>query len=250
MNRAFLGDRRIRFDFGTGVYRHVCAFVSAVKVRINAKSHMKTNAAVLIANSLGEAWHKFLSKALQEGDWVRDGEHDLLEIRNVMAVIADVSKNDPIILNYADRHRILLMHQKYTSCNIVPPYQISYGKLLFDNNDIDQIEWVIQRLLKKRETKSATISLHIPGVEELSCLSMLDFKIRNAKLTMTAVYRSQNIFASLPGNLLVLRSIQEDIAERTACQAGEVILLPISAHIYATDLKRAEETVNAIKKIC
>jgi len=193
----------------------------------------------LHAKTLGEAWLRNLKKVIEEGDWVSDEGVMLLEVRNVMTVIDSVGANDPIIERYADCRRIELMRKKYLSCKVVSPYRISYGKLLFDNNGVDQISWIVNRLKNKRESKSATISLHTPGCDELSCLSLLDFKIRNDELAMAAVYRSQNIFGSQPGNLLVLRTIQERVAEQVVCKAGSFTLLPISAHIYEADLEES-----------
>jgi thymidylate synthase len=57
------------------------------------------------------------------------------------------------------------------------------------------------------------------------------------KLNMTVVYRSQNVFASQPGNLIALRAIQEYIAKGLSVSLGVVELVVISAHIYERDFQ-------------
>jgi thymidylate synthase len=195
---------------------------------------------VLEAPSLGVAWLQALQLILQEGRWIGDGPQRLLEVRPLILRIASVDEDDPIITNSADRSRIELMLRKYSSCEILPQYKISYGRLLYDNDGVDQIDWVVNRLQSKPETKAATIALHRPGEAEPSCLSLLDFKLREDRLAMTAVYRSQNVFASQPGNVMALRRVQCDVAARLDLQAGTFDLFALSAHIYESDVIPAQ----------
>ena len=196
---------------------------------------------VLEAPSLGVAWLHALQLILQKGQWIEDGPQRLLEVRPLILRIASVDDDDPIITTSADRSRIELMLRKYQSCDILPQYKISYGRLLYDNDGVDQIEWVINRLQAKPETKAATIALHRPGEAEPSCLSLLDFKLRDDQVAMTAVFRSQNVFASQPGNVLALRRVQCDVATRLGLRAGTFDLFALSAHIYESDIQYAQQ---------
>ena len=78
----------------------------------------------------------------------------------------------------------------------------------------------------------------------LACFSMIDFKYRNNHLDMTVVYQSQNIFWIQPGNLLVLRNIQNDVTNALEYNIGKIELVVISAHIYKSDF----EQVNSVLK--
>jgi thymidylate synthase len=195
---------------------------------------------ILEAPSLGVAWLQAMELILQKGRWIQDGPQRLLEVRPLILRIASVDDDDPIITASADRDRIELMLRKYRSCDILPQYKISYGRLLYDNDGVDQIDWVVNRLQDKPETKAATIALHRPGEAEPSCLSLLDFKLRDDQVAMTAVYRSQNVFASQPGNVLALRHVQCDVATRVRLKAGTFDLFALSAHIYESDIERAQ----------
>jgi thymidylate synthase len=189
--------------------------------------------------SLGAAWLLSVSLVLSNGEWIVDDEQRLLEIRPLMLNIAAVDEDDPVIREFASHSRIELMIRKYRSLRVLPQYNISYGRLLYNFDGVDQIEWVTDRLRGKPESKSATITMHKPGENELSCLSLLDFKLRGERLNMTAVYRSQNIYASQPGNVLALRGIQSDVALQLGVAQGSFGLVVLSAHIYEMDVEGA-----------
>ncbi len=201
--------------------------------------------AVVEEPSLGLAWLAALRLILQDGRWTHDGPDRLLELRPLIMRIASADEDDSIIRLCADQDRIRLMLLKYRSRNILPEYKISYGGLLYDNDGVDQIAWIVDRLRSKPETKSATITLHRPGEAYLSCLSLLDFKLREHELDMTAVYRSQNVYASQPGNVLALRQIQCEVASHLALPAGVFDLVALSAHVYERDLERATQVCHS-----
>jgi thymidylate synthase len=195
------------------------------------------------AESLGAAWLHCLGSVLESGSLVNDGPDVLKELCNVSMTIHSFLHCDRIVKRWCDPARIDLMKKKYTSCHILPQYKISYGKLLYENNGVNQIQWVIDRLQQKPETKSATISLHHPGEGVLSCLSLLDFKMRSHFLNLTAIYRSQNVFASQPGNAIALRETQEYVAGSLGCLVGSMNLVVISAHVYERDFTTAQKVL-------
>jgi thymidylate synthase len=201
------------------------------------------------AHSLGVAWLECLRDVLDHGVTVADGPEYLREIRSYVCTLGSVSADDPLLTRFADRERIQLMYRKYGSLGVLPQYKISYGALLYENHGVDQIDWVVRRLLANRDTKSATIVLHSPGESELSCLSMLDFKVRGDALHMTAVYRSQNVYASQPGNMLALREIQEQVSAKVDATTGELMLVALSAHVYEGDVAAATDIVRAYDEL-
>lgn len=201
---------------------------------------------IIKQDTLGKAWVEAMRMIMDLGEDIWDEEVSLRELRNLYFTIENISEEDVILKEYADHDRIQLMKQKYATCGLVGDYKIDYGSYIYNNNGVDQIQWVINRMSNKAETKSATITLHKPGEAMLACLSMLDFKYRNGKLDMTAVYRSQNIYWSHPGNMLALRQIQQDVALALGWEIGKVDLVVISAHIYKSDFERVKEILETI----
>jgi len=186
-------------------------------------------------DTLGKAWITSLALVMKQGMIIMDDDERLKEYRNLCLTIETVNEDDLILNKYADAYRIVLMKKKYTVCGLVGNYNRDYGSDLYNNNGVNQIEWIAERIKKKLETKSATISLHHAGENMLSCLSLLDFKLRDNKLYMNAVYRSQNVFASQPGNIIALKKIQSDIAQKLSIRLGSIELIILSAHIYEKD---------------
>jgi thymidylate synthase len=201
---------------------------------------------VIHAPTLGEAWLRALGLILRCGRWTADGDDRLLEILPLVMRVASADEGDPIIRQHADQARIRRMLDKHRSLDILPGYKVSYGRLLHDNGGVDQVAWAAERILAKHETKSATIGLHIPGEEDQSCLSLLDFKYRDGELAMTAVYRSQNVWGSQPGNVLALREVQEQVAKAVGAPIGRLDLFALSAHIYEHDVERARSVCAAL----
>ena len=204
---------------------------------------------VIEAPTLGDGWLAALGLVLDTGLWTDDGAERLLEVLPLAMRIATVDEDDPFVRAHADEDRIALMLEKHRSLAVLPQYKVSYGRLLYDNHDVDQVAWAAQRIVEKRETKSATIGLTIPGGAEQSCLSLLDFKLRSEAgreaLAMTAVYRSQNVWGSQPGNVLALREVQEQVAGKVGVPMGRLDLFALSAHIYERDLGRARAARDA-----
>jgi len=198
-----------------------------------------------VFNSLGEAWIHILKLIMKSGEIINDGNDILKEVCGLSVTLNDVSI-DNIIGQYADKDRIELMYKKYITCGLVGDYKIDYGSYLFNNNGINQIKWVINKLKNNRDTKSATIGLHKPGEDQLSCLSLLDFKIRNGRLKMGAIYRSQNAYASYPGNMLALKRIQEDIANELALSVGVIELIVFSSHVYEHDFTAVNRLLSEV----
>jgi thymidylate synthase len=198
------------------------------------------------AASLGDAWIECMELILERGEKIADDNELLLEVRNLYVAIESVSEGDLTIRSNADSSRIDLMQRKYTSCDVVANYKISYGKLLYDYDGVNQLEWLIERLQRKRETKAATIALHPPGREDLSCLSLIDCKLREDVVEMTAVYRSQNIFGSQPGNVIALDGVHRRVAEELGVGKGVFNLVVLSAHIYERDVLAARDVLRNV----
>jgi thymidylate synthase len=181
---------------------------------------------------------------MDRGVDITDDGTRLREVLN-LTLSGDASDAEEFSAVGASPDRIDLMVRKYHSDLIVHPYTTNYGALFRNHDNVDQIAWLIERLHWKRETKSATIAFHVPGMEELSCISLYDAKIRDETLHTTVVYRSQNIFASQPGNIVALSRFHREIAESVEARVGPLTFHILSAHIYHRDFPRVEEILSS-----
>lgn len=189
-----------------------------------------------------QAWLACMGTILENGHEAMDGEVRLKELLNVSMAAYHCSVSDFLSCG-ATEERLQLMLVKYRSQSVLPQYRVSYGRLFRDHNGINQVQWLIDRLKGNPHSKSATIGFHVPGDRELSCISLLDCKIRSRALHVTAVYRSQNVYASQPGNVCALHDLQQEIADNLHIPAGVLTLHVMSAHIYENDWGAAHELV-------
>lgn len=108
---------------------------------------------------------------------------------------------------------------------------------------IDQISNIVDQLIDCKETRRATAVTWSPeldsGKEEVPCLILVDFKIRDSKLDITAVWRSHDIYGAYYPNLIGLRALGEFVCKRVGVGMGKIVTQSISAHIYEANWEEA-----------
>lgn len=201
-----------------------------------------------VFQELSDAWLACLRAVVRKGRDARDGGQLIKELLNVTLAVQDCDEETLKSVG-ADADRIGLMQEKYESLEILPQYRMSYGRLFRDHAGVDQVAWVTRRLRENPESKSATIGFHVPGEDDLSCISLLDWKLRNGLLNVNAVFRSQNVYGSQPGNAVAIARLRRQIAEDLGVKSGFLTLHILSAHIYAEDLHRASRILELPREV-
>ena len=122
----------------------------------------------------------------------------------------------------------------------------TYGELIYSKNGVNQFEWMLERIKKKPETKSATIALISEGDNNpnLPCLCCLDAKLRKGAIDLHFFFRSQNIFGRQYANLMALVDLNDTIASELSCAVGLVTGYISSPHIYEYDLENAKKLID------
>lgn len=109
--------------------------------------------------------------------------------------------------------------------------------------DVDQIQEAINRLKKHDKSRRATCVTWSPHLDtinnEVPCMIMVDFKVRNDILRTTGVWRSHDMFGAYPANFIALRSISQYVAKELEVEAGPITTHSINGHIYEYDLEDA-----------
>jgi thymidylate synthase len=206
----------------------------------------------------GYAWIQSMRLVMEQGVGISDNnasnkknEHQRLsEVRNVCFEIESIDSNDPILRGYEHylpkyppRHPKFEGELRdaneyfveYYSRNAPPQ---GYGRRIYTEYD-----WLINHLREKPDTKSATIA--VPKYDGMAaCITAIDFKIRDNKLYMNVVYRSNNAFYKLPANLISLGKLQKDVANDLRLEVGSIEWIAFSLHIYEPDYKTALEILD------
>jgi thymidylate synthase len=128
----------------------------------------------------------------------------------------------------------------------------TYGQRLRSWFGRDQIEQVIEKLIGEIDAASAVMTLwdvkdHEKGGSP--CLNHIWLRVVDNELSLTAVLRSNDMFAAWPANAMGLRALQKHIRNEI-CQRsqydlklGPLITLSQSAHIYDDTWSNAEQLI-------
>lgn len=128
-------------------------------------------------------------------------------------------------------------------------FEYTYGERLrsWGKENVDQIGFIIEKLKKNPNSRRATATTWIPPTdeknEEVPCLILVDFKIREKKLCLTAVFRSNDMFGAWPANAYGLTKLCEFVAKSVGVRIGTITTLSISAHVYEHDWKNVKKVL-------
>jgi hypothetical protein len=197
------------------------------------------------SRTIGECWIKSIDHVLGHGEPHSDEGVGLLEVLGLTVEISTPGVQDPLLCAHGDPLVLTRTLAKFARGASMPDRPFTYGQRIFDMRGIDQFEWMVERLQRKPDTKSATINLLVPGSTAVSlpCLTTLDAKIRGGRMDLQFFFRSQNIFGRQYANLAALAQFQSDLARRCNTVCGTLRGYVASAHIYDFDVTEARQLV-------
>jgi len=196
--------------------------------------------------TIAETWVKILQRIKITGT-IRPTGYDgnWQELIDLMAIVTDEPPDfyfpEP---NYLPINRSFL--QEYIPLILDDsPYiegvKYTYGQRLRSWFGFDQVEQVINKLISEIDAASAVMSLwdvkdHEKGGSP--CLNHIWVRVVDNELSLTATFRSNDMFSAWPANAMGLRALQkhirDEIAERSQYNLtmGPLITISQSAHIY------------------
>jgi len=196
--------------------------------------------------TIAETWVKILQRIRTTGV-IRPTGYDgkWQELINLMAIVTDEPTDcyfpEP---NYLPLDREYLNNYYSQILDDAPKQEgvkYTYGQRLRSWFGEDQIEQVIEKLIKEIDAASAVMSLwdvkdHIKGGSP--CLNHIWVRVNENVLSFTAVFRSNDMFNAWPANAMGLRILQEHIIQEISDRSeyklkiGPLITLSQSAHVY------------------
>lgn len=200
----------------------------------------------ICSESIGECWLACIKKVLQEGTLWHDEDVSIREYLGLSVKITAPDTDDDIIKKFGDEAVLEHTIQKFEEGVVMSNRPFTYSNQIYNKDGVNQFNWLVDRLNKKRETKSATISLLDTGSNDdnLPCLTTIDAKIRDDKLDMQFFYRGQNIVGRQYANFIALAHLQKKLAKALSVPAGFLGGYIASAHIYEYDFPFAEHIIN------
>ncbi|MFX0117651.1 MAG: thymidylate synthase [Candidatus Hodarchaeota archaeon] len=118
----------------------------------------------------------------------------------------------------------------------------TYGSRLRD--EVDQIDEAIEILKEKPTSRQVCLTVARPtdlSLPDPPCLRLVDLKIYEEALTLTAFFRSWDIFGAANTNLMGLNDVQKWVAKELGVKEGVLQVASPNAHIYPYAYKVVEE---------
>ena len=207
--------------------------------------------------TIAETWIKILHRIKNTGV-IRPTGYDgkWQELIDLMAVVTDEPKDfyfpEP---NYLPLDREFLQEYIPQILEDAPKQEnvkYTYGQRLRSWFGVDQIEQVVEKLSKEIDAASAVMTLwdvqdHIKGGSP--CLNHIWLRVVDNKLSLTAVFRSNDMFSAWPANAMGLWSLQQHIQtqinNRSAydLELGPLITISQSAHIYDDTWENVDKVI-------
>lgn len=241
--------------------------------------------------TIAETWIKILQRIKTTGT-IRPTGYDgkWQELIDLMAIVTDEPEDF-----YFPEPNYLPLDREYLK-NYIPQIlddadyregvKYTYGQRLRSWFGQDQIEQVINKLVKEIDSASAVMSLWDSGsgnndwacwyekpvplglmfsaVERFGrekgdsdhnhggspCLNHIWVRVVDNELSLTATFRSNDMFSAWPANAMGLRALQRHIRDEIASQSdydltiGPLITISQSAHIYDDCWENVEQLIN------
>jgi thymidylate synthase len=196
------------------------------------------------ARSISDAWYRGLNLIWRQGQEITDERgtriRELLSLQMVVEdpylemIPSEYSWNKERLEEYALQ---LLSRQN-------PGFEYTYGERLRGWSmpgmpPIDQIDQAIRRLKESPSTRRATAVTWIPPVDtikdEVPCMIVDDFKLRDGRLNLSIFFRSHDFAGAYPANLFGLARVLEYVSREVGASPGSISTTSASAHIYEHD---------------
>jgi thymidylate synthase len=206
--------------------------------------------------TIAETWVKIVHRIKTTGT-IRPTGYDgnWQELIDLVAVVTDEPEQ-----GYFPEPNYLPVDREAIS-NYIPqiladaPYQegvkYTYGQRLRSWFGVDQIDQVVKKLAGEIDAASAVMNLwdvkdHEKGGSP--CLNHIWLRVVDGELSLTATFRSNDMFSAWPSNAMGLRALQRHIFERVKGHGfrltmGPLITISQSAHIYDDCWENADRLI-------
>lgn len=212
------------------------------------------------ARSISDAWHRGLNLIWQQGHEISDERGTrILELLCLQVVVED-PYHEMIPAEYSwNEERLDEYALQLLSCEN-PGFEYTYGERLRAwtmpgcSEVIDQIEQIIRRLKASPSSRRATAVTWIPMVDsakdEVPCMIVDDFKLRDGCLNLSVFFRSHDYAGAYPANLYGLARVLEHVSKEVGARPGSISTTSASAHVYEHDWDWVAEMIRTKRDIC
>lgn len=200
--------------------------------------------------TISDAWHRGLNLIWRNGQEIIDERGT--KIREILSlqVVVENPYVEMIPKEYSWNEERLEEYALQLLSADNPGFEYTYGERLRgwsvgSGQRVDQIEQAIRRLKASPSTRRATAVTWIPPIDEIKdevpCMIVDDFKLRDGCLNLSVFFRSHDFAGAYPANLYGLARVLEQVAKEVGARPGSISTTSASAHVYEHDWDYVEE---------
>lgn len=142
---------------------------------------------------------------------------------------------------------------------IYPWLKIDRFQKYFEHGGINQVQVAIVRKLKSFPYDKGAMAFlgntftdifpQRPS-KKIPCLFLIQAQIYQSKLTLTAYFRSNDMYNAWPLNAFAIRKLQKDIADELGVKMGALVTISNMAHVYEHNFSDMEKILSNYGGYC
>ena len=202
-----------------------------------------------------DAWIEILKKIMSFGTLKMSQYGD--QQRELICMVSTITGEDPQNFQLMDefgftKEELETYIPQVTTVQEIEGLDYTYGQKLKAHRGIDQIQNIIDQINDEAYTRRAIGFTWDVAVDynnpKCPCLNSVQVLVQDDILYMTCYFRSNDMFEAWPRNTFALRSLQQEICEKTNMQLGHLTIVSNSAHVYERSFKKIEEILEKKQK--
>lgn len=207
--------------------------------------------------TITDAWHRGLNLIWRQGQELADERGTKIKELLALQVVVDDPYQEMIPHEYSWNEERLEEYAAQLLSGENPGFEYTYGERLrswkvpesepspISSESIDQLGHVVRRLKASPSTRRATAVTWIPPVDnardEVPCMIVDDFKLRDGRLNLAIFFRSHDFAGAYPANLYGLARVLQYVSGEVGAMPGSISTTSASAHIYDHDWDWVQE---------
>ena len=212
---------------------------------------MPSELQIIDTDSLGQCWLRTSRLILTRGRPSRYDGAAIVEVAHLSLVVRNPDPDDAFIRRHGDPAWLKWMHDNFFVQQPVAELgdADSYAVRVFNyaRAGRDQLQWVVDRLRRDPESRSAAITTFQPLTDAsyIPCISLLDFWLPGGAVELVVYAHSLDFGKKAYGNLIELAALQAQVAAQLERKAARLVIHVKSAHIYEPEREAVERLVKA-----
>lgn len=227
---------------------------------------------VIRAPSIGRAHEQVIQMILEKG-WVLNTEDDEATVEfEEIAMQVDSPLAEPMVSRFSRfQQKFVEQYAKDLLNGSHASFEYDYHGRLFDWGEkltvdgqpvhVDQIAYIVAKIRSSPNTRRAIAITWNPVIDErlndCPCLQLVQCVLREGKLHMKVIFRSNDMLTAAGANMFALVQLQKTIADQLDAACGTYTHISLVPHIYyIRDIHDIEpfcgkgKLIQPVKEVC